>query len=81
MIDSKTAQDYADTLTTAIIGGNMKSYSFDFEVTVSTQCFGIEADSQEEAEAKLKEQWLDDFNIELTDDEITITDVEEVNND
>jgi len=54
----------------------MKSY--DFTVTVSTQCWGIEADSQEEAEAKLKEQWLDDFNIELVDDEITINSVEEV---
>jgi hypothetical protein len=59
----------------------MKSYSFDFKVTVTTECFGIEAGSQEEAEAKLKEQWLDDFNIELVDDEITITDVEEVSDE
>ena len=78
MIDSKTAQDYADTLTTAITGGNMKTYSFGFEVTVKTQCWGIDADSQEEAKAMLKEQWLDDFNIELVDDEIAIIDVEEV---
>jgi len=54
----------------------MKSY--DFTITVTTSCFGYEADSDEEAIAKVKHDWLETYNLELTDDEITIDYVEEV---
>ena len=57
----------------------MKSY--DFTVTVTTSCFGYEASSNEEAIDKVKQDWLETYNLELTDDEITIDSVEEVSDE
>jgi hypothetical protein len=57
-------------------GSIMKTY--DFTVTVTTSCYGYEADSNEEAIEKVKQDWLETYNLELTDDEITIDSVEEV---
>ena len=54
----------------------MKTY--DFTVTVTTSCFGYEADSNEEAVEKVKQDWLETYNLELTDNEIILDSIEEV---
>ena len=48
MIDSKTAQEYADTLTTAITGGSVKTYRLKATCDYIEEVI-VKADSEEEA--------------------------------
>jgi|TARA_B100001250_G_scaffold192791_1_gene165744 uncharacterized protein YpuA (DUF1002 family) len=48
---------------------------FNIQVSVITNCYGIEAKNKEDAIKKITDQWLEDYNINLSNDEIEINEV------